>query len=731
MRSASFAVGGLLLVRRSAFLACGGFDPAAEGVDLFDLCLRLYEAGGGAAIGHVAEVLYLRHPEGGHSLRGTDEMVAARNRSLLDHLHRCGLEASLDEGYLQGTYRLRYRHAGHPLVSIIVPTKNQRAFLARCLSTLVAKTAYPNFEVLVVDNGSTEPDALAYLAGLPQADARIRVLASPGPFNFAAMNNQAAREARGEYLLLLNNDTAVLHEDWLDEMMAHARRPEVGVVGARLIYPTGKIQHAGVVLGLNNSPADHPYLGSELADVGYYGRLQLVQDLSAVTGACLLVARPLYEQVGGLDEAAFQVSFNDIDLCLKIGELGRLIVWTPFATLLHEGSASQASETERATLTDRQRRFLAERQHFYAKWRRQIAFDPAYNRNLSLRGRYPEAEPEAMLRLAPDDRPRPRILAHPGDRAGSGEYRVLAPMRALNGAGRVDGLESSRYLGVPELIRFEPDSIVLQRQIENRNIELIEGYARNSRAFKVFELDDLLFNPPVRHVASAQVANLPELKKRLRKAIGLCDRLVVSTDYLAEAMREYATDIVVCPNYIEAARWQGLKALRRAAAKPRIGWAGSLGHEGDLALIVDVVKATLAEADWVFLGYCPESLKAAVEFHPLVKLDDYPAKLASLNLDLAVAPLEDLPFNHAKSHLRLLEYGALGCPVVCSDVTPYRGEFPVRRVRNRHREWLEAIRGYLAEPDELQRAGATLRQFVTERWTLETHLESWLKAWMP
>ena len=731
LRSAPFAVGGLMLTRKDAFAELGGYQADMEGLENFDLSLRLYEKGGRGAIGHIADILYHRYRFGGHCLRAADELAQARQRSLLAHLARTGQLADIGEGYLQGTYHLRYRHPGQPLVSVIIPTKNQQHFLERCLVTLLEKTAYPNIEVLVVDNGSTEADAQAYLAALEGADARIRVITSPGPFNFSALNNRAAEQARGDYLLLLNNDTAVLQADWLDEMMAHGQRAEVGIVGARLIYPTGSIQHAGVILGINNSPADHIYIGSDPCELGYFGRLQLTQDLSAVSGACLLVRKSIYDQVGGLDERDFQVSYNDIDLCLKVRELGLEVVWTPFATLLHEGSASQQADIEQSAQTDRQRRFQAERQHFYSKWRRIIPFDPAYNRNLSLRGRHSEVEGEPLLRLAPDDRSVPRILAHPGDRAGSGEYRVIAPMRALNRAGRAHGLDSSRYLGIPELLRFEPDSIILQRQIEDRNLIRIEDYGRNCKAFKVFELDDLLFNPPVRHVASAQIAGLPELKKRLRKAIGLCDRLVVSTEYLGEALREYATEIVVCPNYIEAARWQGLRPQARAGGKPRVGWAGSLGHEGDLEIIVDVVRATAHEADWVFLGHCPEALRPLVEYHPLVPLDEYPAKLAALGLDLAVAPLEDVPFNHAKSHLRLLEYGMLGYPVICSDVTPYRGDFPVERVRNRHKDWLDAVRTHLAAGDALRRRGAALREQVERHWLLEQNLDRWLAVWLP
>jgi hypothetical protein len=168
------------------------------------------------------------------------------------------------------------------------------------------------------------------------------------------------------------------------------------------------------------------------------------------------------------------------------------------------------------------------------------------------------------------------------------------------------------------------------------------------------------------------------------------------------------------------------------SAKPRVGWAGSPTHAGDLALVLDVVKATAREVDWVFMGMCPEEIRPYVrEFHPPVKLPDYPAKLASLNLDLAIAPLEDIPFNHGKSHLRLLEYGVLGYPVICSDLTPYRGDYPVTRVRNRYKDWIEAIRAHVADLDQTARQGDRLREHVRANWMLEDHLDVWLQAWLP
>lgn len=730
-RSAPFAIGGLMLLRRGLFAELGGFRQAMEGIEYWDLLLRAHERVGADAIGHVADVLYHRYVDGGHCAQDVESVQRARREALQSHLARSGQAAVIGEGLLPGSFHVFYKHASQPLVSVIVPTKDQPRLIRRCLESLLEKTDYPNFEVLVVDNGTTDAKAVEFLATIA-THPRVSVLPYVEPFNFSAMNNFAARKARGELLLLLNNDTAVLHEQWLDEMVSHALRPDVGVVGARLLYPDGRVQHAGVVLGLGGAPADHLFIGQTGEAPGYYGRAQLTQSFSAVTAACMMVRRAAYFDVGGLDESLFRVSFNDVDFCLKIRQQGWLVVWTPFATLLHEGSVSQASNVEAGAQQDKHLRFRAEAQAMYDKWPRQIAYDPAFNRNLCLHDRAGLIEIAPALTWDPEWRPRPRVLAHTADRMGCGEYRIIAPMRALNAAGHVQGWETGSYISVPELFRMSPDAIVVQRQVSPEQHALLEQYVRNSKAFRVFEIDDLITNVPIKNPRKSHFVANKELHKHFRKGVGMCHRLVVSTEYLAETYRGYTDEVVTVPNYVERAVWGDFKPLRRQGAKARVGWAGSVTHHGDLDIIIDMVKATVEEVDWVFFGMCPEALKPLIkEFHQPVKLEDYPAKLASLNLDLAVAPLEDVPFNHAKSHLRLLEYGVLGYPVICTDITPYKGAYPVTRVPNKFKDWVDAIREQVSDMDELARRGDALREHIQAHWMLEDNLDVWLKAWLP
>src|SRR5665213_1042703 len=614
--------GALLAVRREVFAAIGGFDPAWDGTEEYDLALRLAERAGEGGFGHVADILYHRLTISGRSRRPAAAICADMPRIVQAHLDRQGSAAAAEQGVPAHTCRVRYRHDGpDPLVSIVVPSKNQLALLKRCVESVLQRTDYENYEVIVVDNGSDEPDACAYLQAIedksPEIGSRLRVLRHPGPFNFSAINNRAVREAaRGEYICLLNNDAAPLDGAWLGEMMALARRPDIGAVGAKLTYPDGRIQHAGVILGIGwGAPADHPYIGEPGEAIGYWGRLLVPQEFSAVTAACCVTRRAVWDAVGGFDEENFAVAYNDVDYCLKVREAGFRVVWTPYARLLHEASASQRANTETKAVDARNARFAGERLALYRRWLPRIAFDPAYNRNLSSMGFGFAVETEGAPTWDPEFRPRPRVLVYPADREGCGEYRIVAPSRALAKSGTVHAYETMRLLTPPEIARLQPDSIVFQRQLEPGQIEVIEWVKHTSKALRVFELDDLITNLPPKSAHRAAIA--PDIAQRLKRALALCDRLVVSTAPMARAYGRMCGDVVVVPNRLEKSRWLGLSPGRRPDGKPRVGWAGAIGHSGDLAVIASVVEATAREIDWVFLGMCPDALKPLVaEFHP-------------------------------------------------------------------------------------------------------------------
>ncbi len=456
-------------------------------------------------------------------------------QALAEHLGRAGVDAQVSQGSLPATYRVQYLHVSQPVVSIVVTTRDQQAELQQCLETLLQNTDYPNYEILIVDNGSSGQAAVQYLDGLRALEAetqgRIRVLSRPGPLCLAALRNFAGQSARGDYLLFLNSAVSALHPEWLDNMMAHAQRPEVGVVGAKLLTPNGKIHHAGVVLGLNGM-VDRPFAGREVTDYGYYARLMVDQNYSAVSGDCMLVRRTLFDKLMGFNENGVVEFYSDIDFCLKVGEADNLIVWTPYALMRHEGASKEVALPD-ATGGDAEESRRREQADLYARWLPLLANDPAYNRYFSLRSTEFEFEPDNALLWDPEWRPAPRIIAQPADRMGCGEYRIIAPTRALINAGRIQGKETDTIYSPPELARIQPDALVLQRQVEPHQIEAIERHKRFNDVFCVFEIDDLLTNVPVKN---AHKKHLPkDLYKRLRRAAGICDRLVVATDVLAEA----------------------------------------------------------------------------------------------------------------------------------------------------------------------------------------------------
>ncbi len=264
----------------------------------------------------------------------------------------------------------------NPKVSLIIPTRDGADVLATCIRSIRTRTRYPNYEIIIIDNGSVEDKTKQLFAELAN-DSAIRILPRPEPFNFSKLNNAAAREATGDILGFINNDIEVTHEDWLDQMVALAVRPDAGCVGAKLLYPDGRIQHAGIVVGLGGVAGHgHRFAGKE--EPGYLNRLRCVQNVSAVTAACLLVRRAVFDKVGGFDES-LTVAFNDVDFCLRVRDAGYLNLWTPFAELIHHESVSRGRD-----LTPRKaKRFADEYAAMQRRWGAALLNDPYYSPHLT------------------------------------------------------------------------------------------------------------------------------------------------------------------------------------------------------------------------------------------------------------------------------------------------------------------------------------------------------------
>ena len=360
----------------------GGFRVGYEGAQDYDLALRFIEQIKPSQIRHIPRVLYHWRMLPGSTAVGAAEKDYAAERArqaVQEHLDRLHIQATVETLQDRAVQRVQYQIIGPlPRVSIIIPTRNARKLVQQCIESIHAKTTYANFEVLLVDNGSDEPESLAYFNALATS-GQVRLLRDPGGFNFSRINNDAAKSATGEYLVFLNNDIEVITPGWLTELVSHAQRPGVGAVGAKLWYPNDTIQHAGLVLvaGL----AGHAHLGKTRGDEGYYGRASLTQSYIAVTGACMCMAKALFDSLGGFDEV-LAVAFNDVDLCLRLHDRGYRNVYTPFAELYHHESASRGFEDT----PEKMARFTNEANILRQRWLPLLMNDPFYNPNLALTG---------------------------------------------------------------------------------------------------------------------------------------------------------------------------------------------------------------------------------------------------------------------------------------------------------------------------------------------------------
>jgi len=374
-----------LVVRRELVERVGGFRAGFDGAQDYDLLLRLTEQS--TRIAHIPKVLYhwRKTPASTASASSAKPQSSdAGRRALSESMRRRNIDCEVEPGPYPNTFRVRRAIIGEPLVSIIIPFRDKAALLHACVESILAKTRYHHFEVLCIDNGSVEEETRRVVEQLCRSDARVRVLRHDIPFNYSAINNFGAEQARGDHLVFLNNDTEVLAGEWLDSMLEQSQRPEVGVVGARLWYADDTIQHAGVIVG-PGGVAGHAHLMRHGDDPGYFARIRLTQNLSAVTFACAMTRRDVFRELGGLNDYELKIAFNDIDYCLRAREAGYLVVYTPYALLHHFESKSRGYEDT----PEKQHRFSGEIRYMQERHSELLAQgDPYYNPNLSLSDTY-------------------------------------------------------------------------------------------------------------------------------------------------------------------------------------------------------------------------------------------------------------------------------------------------------------------------------------------------------
>lgn len=370
----------LSIYRRSRLQEVNGVRVEFEGAQDYDLGLRFIEKINHINIVHIPKVLYhWRSHSESTSFSSDTKPYAMLNgeKALNEHFNRLHINAKAE---LIGIgFRIHYELPQNPpLVSLIIPTRNGLSFLKKCIDSIVLNTNYPSYEIIIVDNGSDDNRTIEYLNNIKNRE-KFKVVRDASPFNYSALNNLGVSVAEGEIIGFINNDIEVISQSWLCEMVGHAIRPGIGAVGAKLIYPNNTLQHAGVVMGIGGW-AGHSHKGFHRSSNGYFGRASLVSEFMAVSGACLLMKKDTYLDLGGLNEIDLKIACNDVDLCLKAKAAGFRNIWTPFAVLIHHESVSRGYEDDPIKIA----RFASEVKYMRNKWGDIFVNDPMYSPNLTL-----------------------------------------------------------------------------------------------------------------------------------------------------------------------------------------------------------------------------------------------------------------------------------------------------------------------------------------------------------
>ncbi|WP_122209114.1 glycosyltransferase [Pseudomonas viridiflava] len=698
------------LFNREKALAVGGFDPGhAQAVEL-DLILRMIEDQGFTEFSHAHEPLVISPLWQAHE--NYDQA-----RTVQRHLHTRGYAASQVHALESGHYRIEYGHADQPLVSILLTSQDNLQTLLPCVESILEHTTYPRYEILICDNNSQSAQTTDWLTTLESMQSdRIRVLRHEQTLSPSAMLNASAANAQGDYLLMLDSNALIVQQDWLDHLLNHALRPEVGIVGAKVISPQAHVINAGIIVGLNGTVG--VITASDIAaSPTYTQRLDTDQNYSAVSATCLMIRKSVHDEVQGMDEHLFPVYFNDVDLCLKTRGTGHLVVWTPHAIIALRPSDIQND----AEAMDFATRALTHR------WLHYMAWDPAYNTQLSLTGSFvTQSDPELGWRPL-THRPLPVVLVQPHDR-GANSGRIAAALQSLRNAREIDGILSHTPLPLAEVARLSPDAIVIQGPVDDSLIASINAIKDHTNARVIYDLPHYPAYAEIDKTAPALAA----IEAALRHGLARADVITVPTQTLAELLADSHPNVHVVENRLAPATWLTLHSERQTRPKPRVGWVGSAGELGDLLILSEVIKALADRVEWVIMGPCTRWLRPYIhELRPSTEGALFPEMLASLNLDLALAPAESNLINQSKGPAALLAFGACGFPVICSDVLSVPANLPVTRVENKATAWIIAIEQHIAQMEACARRGDALKQAVIDHGMLDTgNLQAWRNAWL-
>lgn len=636
------------------------------------------------------------------------------------HLVNLGVNASVEKNYIGNNFCLdiSYSITSGLGVSIIIIANNDVKILSGCIEKILELTQNVPFEVLLVKQHDLMPEVQAYLQNLADLQIQqIKVLDWHDEYCWPGMNNMAVQQSRGDIVAFLNPDILVLNSDWLSRLAGYFSRSEVGLVGPKIINQDAKVIGAGMVLGMNGN-IGRIFEGESSAAAGYLNRLLVANNMSALTHECLLVRKDVFLAASGFNVDSFANGFSEADLALRLSQNGYCHVLASNITVVCLDSGSVSNRESDYSLQER----------LYEHWLPSLNSDPAYNRNLSRHSPGFELSPYlANIKPHLPGRPLPVVIAHNIDWHGCGYYRVIHPFNALADELYIEGGTSDNFLKAVDLAEFRPDTILIQPAASRGLSSYIERLKKFTDAKIVLDYDDYTPNIPVRSAVRRTIKQ--DIIKDIRKDCQLADKIVVSTPALAEEFFRFTNSIVVAPNGLPRGVWGDLISRRQTGKKLRVGWAGGATHAGDLSILKPLMKIFENEVQWVFMGMQPEGINC--EFHKGVPIEVYPEKLASLDLDLALVPLEVNQFNICKSNLRLLELGVCGIPIICTDIEPFRCGLPVTLVKNEFSDWVKAIKDHIHNPQTLPVLGDKLRKSILENWMLEgALLQTWYEAWV-
>jgi glycosyltransferase involved in cell wall biosynthesis len=721
-------IGGSVLIERKIWVESGNPTISSE---IYQLLLK-YSLGKGARhIHHIDGMLF--HGTGRvNALTENHEFEIARSTLL-----KSGIAKSVKPLDRLGTWLVEYESVSKKNTTLVVPTGIQPGYMRQLLESL-AEYPCPNLaQILLVCNESDFEEVDFALQDL-NIDVHTEIITYQATdYNHSRALNLAISKVNTEYVWVCDDDIEFIHPNTLGVLLSIAQQTDVGCVEPRLMSTHGgdaRLASGPMVLGLQGGYAAYTGEMQMPEEFGYLSKLQLTQDVSAVNGHCFVFKSEYWSKVGGFDELNFSLKYSVLDYCLKLNNKGYRHVWAPLANAMHQGGRSvQKRLSDFEFKVAYAQKEVHERTKIVQVWGKELANDRFYNRHLSLISPY-DVESNIVIDWNPHRKERPRVLASPLT-SGAGQYRVIDPLEMLQNKGLVQSSvilpmadRKTRVLQPIELIRACPDTLILQHSVDDVQLSLIEQYKNALPQVYILQMvDDLLGFVPEKHPNRRFQSREGHL--RMVEALKKSDSMVVTTVPLKDHYEKYIGKVKIVPNCL-ASQWFKLNPAKTKRNRLRVGWIGAGQHQGDLEIINEVIKNLAEKVDWIFMGMQTEEAKPYIkEFHPFVSISEYPEKMASLDLDIAIAPLQDNLFNRCKSNLRLLEYGVMGWPVVCSDVYAYQtNNPPVLRCGPNINDWTESL-DRLIENEELRKImGERLKGWVVNNYKLENSSEEWCNA---